>query len=678
MKTASTTEAHRKILVTVGLPYANGPLHLGHIFESTQADIWARTLKMQGHEVHYVCGDDTHGTPILLKAKERNQDPEALIGEVWKDHKADYDAFGIDFSIYSSTHSPENKALCEEFYGKMKAKNTLSRKSIDQLYCEHDKMFLPDRFVKGTCPNCGSENQNGDSCDVCAAAYSPADLKKPHCAFCGSSPIVKSSEHIFFELNPYKEFLSQWLKGHTAPETSKKMHEWFGEDLRAWDISRDDPYFGIPIPGEEKKFFYVWVDAPMGYVSATKILAEQKGLSFDKIWRSDSEYEVHHFIGKDIVYFHTLFWPALLKTADFRLPSAVHVHGFISVNGEKMSKSKGNFIMAKTISKNIDPEYLRFYFATKMNSSSDDMDFATTDLVNRVNSDWVGKITNLASRGAQMLLKQFDGNLTTFDETGKKLFNESQAKLRQVPQLFVSFDYSKAMNVIREVADSANRYFDEMAPWKMVKEDPQKTQAVLTTTLNIYRLLAIALKPVVPKYSARAEKLLLERDWTWKSLETSIENVTLECFVALITRVEEAAVKSILADTLASQAAPVAEKIQSKGADDLPSEIEMDDFMKVDLRVALVLEAEAVEKADKLLRLKVQVGEETRQIFAGIKKWYAPADLIGKKVLVVFNLKPRKMKFGMSEGMVLAAEGDDGGLSVLVPEREAAVGSRVK
>ncbi len=690
----------RKILTTIALPYANGPLHIGHIFESVQTDIWVRSLRMAGHEVHFVCGDDTHGTPILLKARELGKEPEQLIQEMNIDHKTDFASFNISFSHYSSTHSEENRELCEYFYQKMIEKKVLSRKSIEQLYCPNDKMFLPDRFVKGTCPNCASVKQNGDSCDVCGATYNPTELKEAQCAICGTAPTKAKTEHIFFELNQYKDFLSGWLKGHTSEETSKKMHEWFTEDLRSWDISRDDPYFGFAIPGEVKKYFYVWVDAPMGYVSGTKQLAKLKGIDFDQIWRDDKTYELHHFIGKDITYFHTLFWPALLKTADFRLPSFVHVHGFVSINGEKMSKSKGNFVMGKTIAKHMDTEYLRFYFASKMNSSRDDLDFSTADLAQKVNSEWIGKITNLASRGAQMLIKNFAGQVVSMETAGAELWKNVSQKLQTLPDLYDRLEYSKAMALIRDVADEANRYFDERAPWKLIKEDPEETQKILSSTLNIFRLLAIALAPIVPKYSARAQKLLREENvvWTWQNLNAPVTHFQLLTFEPLAIRVEDSVLQAIMEETkLLNEVQPAvsntavgkpanavakAPSAKTPAAETPPGEIEMEDFLKVDLRVAKVLQAEAVAEADKLLRLKVEVGGVEKQIFAGIKKHYDPATLVGKQVVIVNNLKPRKMKFGMSEGMVLAVEGeaDSGGekLFVIVPTGLALVGGRVK
>ncbi len=682
----------RRILTTIALPYANGPLHLGHIFESVQTDIWVRSLRMSGHEVHFVCGDDTHGTPLLLKARELGIEPEQLIKDMSVDHQTDFKAFHISFSQYSSTHAPENRELCEYFFQKMVEKKVLSRKEIQQLYCPNDKMFLPDRFVKGTCPNCASPKQNGDSCDVCGATYNPTELKEAHCAICGTQPTKAKTEHIFFELNQYKEFLSGWLKGHTSDETCKKMHEWFAEDLRSWDISRDEPYFGFAIPGEKQKYFYVWVDAPMGYVAATKQLCQKEGLDFDKIWRDSDTYELHHFIGKDIAYFHTLFWPALLKTADFRLPSYVHVHGFVSVNGEKMSKSKGNFIQGKTLAKHMDPEYLRFYFATKMNSSRDDLDFSTADLAQKVNSEWIGKITNLASRGAQMLLKNFEGQMVPMDAAGQELWQSSVQKLQNLPNLYNQLEYSKAMALLRDIADEANRYFDERAPWKLIKENPSEVQKILSSTLNIFRLLAIGLTPVVPEYSARARQLLRENDqpWSWSSLAKSLSATRLETFAALAVRVEETALQAILDETKKlngpvkpAPTTPATKSNASSAAKSAPSgppgEIELDDFLKVDLRVAKILSAEAIPEADKLLRLKVQVeGETERQIFAGIKKYYEPSSLVGKQVVIVYNLKPRKMKFGLSEGMVLAVEGEGDSLFVVGPTGPARAGARVK
>jgi methionyl-tRNA synthetase len=643
---------------------------------------------MRGHQCTYVCADDTHGTPIMVRAREQGITPEQLIAQSYEEHTKDFKDFQIEFAHYGSTNSKENRELCEEFYKKMNGKGHITKRSIDQLYCNHDKMFLPDRFVKGTCPNCSAKDQYGDSCDVCGATYSPAEMKDTYCSICGTTPVTKASEHIFFKLNDFKKYLQEWLPKHTQTEVSKKMMEWFNEDLRDWDISRDEPYFGFAIPGEDKKYFYVWVDAPMGYVSTTKQWCDKTGHNFDEIWRKEGA-EVYHFIGKDITYFHTLFWPALLKAADFRTPTQVFVHGHLMVNGEKMSKSKGTFIAARTYLNHLNPEFLRYYYATKLNGSVDDIDLNMDDFISRVNSDLVGKITNLASRGAQMLKKKMDGFMTTPDERGQELILLAHAKSEEIAKHYEARDFAKATNEIRALADEANRYFDEKAPWKTLESDPAGTKQVLTTTLNLFRTLSIYLKPVLPYYTAKVEKLFNEKPYTWADARKVLQNMVIEDYEHLANRIEADKVKAMVEESralnekLAQQKKAASTAPAKIAADDRnaekPSEIEFDDFMKIDLRVAQILEAEEIKEADKLLRLKVDIGGgQTRQIIAGIKSAYSPEKLVGRHVLVCANLKPRKMKFGMSEGMVLAAGDGGSDLYVLSPDSGAKTGQRVK
>ncbi len=677
----------RKILMTCALPYANGPIHIGHMLEHIEADIYARFQKMQGHECLFFCADDTHGTPIMIAAKNAGVSAEEWIGRSFKEHQEDFKAFAIQFDHYSSTNSEENKKLCELFYERMKAKGHTHKKPIEQLYCEHDKMFLPDRFVKGTCPKCGAVDQYGDSCDVCGATYSPDELKNPGCSMCGTKPVKKPSDHIFFKLNNFKEYLKSWLPEHTAPEVSKKMSEWFNEDLRDWDISRDEPYFGFQIPGEDKKYFYVWVDAPMGYVSTADQYLKSKGRSLDEFFAPDSKAEVYHFIGKDIVYFHTLFWPALLNSADFRTPTRVNVHGHVMVNGEKMSKSKGTFISANVFLKHLDPQYLRYYYATKINGTIDDLDLSFDDFTNRVNSDLVGKIVNLASRGAQMINKKFNNQLSVCDADGAKLLQNIRAQSTALGQHFDQRDFNKATTLIREMAEMTNKYFDEKAPWKTVDTQPAETQKVLTTTLNAFRLLAIYLKPVLPVLAEQVEKLLNEKPYTWDSLQSTLENSAIQSYVHLAQRVEKDKVTAMIDEQKAIYEASQKNKPKKAGAaaNAAPTttgpaaEIEFADFEKIDLRIAQIIEAEEIKEADKLLRLKVDLGNGvTKQIIAGIKSAYSAEKILGRKVLICANLKPRKMKFGISEGMVLAA-GDSGpDLFVLSPDEGAKVGAKVK
>lgn len=688
----------RRILVTAALPYANGSIHVGHLVEYIQADIWCRFQRLRGHECHLVCADDTHGTAIMIESKKRHITPEELIAGVWKEHTNDFRNFLIDFAHYSSTNSPANRELCEFFYGHMKSQGHISSKEIEQLYCPKDQMFLPDRFVKGTCPNCKSPDQYGDSCDVCGATYSPEQMISPACSTCGTTPVLKHSEHLLFELESFRGFLKEWIPQHSNKETARKLLEWFDEPLRPWDISRDAPYFGFEIPGSPGKYFYVWVDAPMGYVAATKELCQKTGMNFDDFWKSDKT-EVYHFIGKDIVRFHLLFWPALLKTANFRLPNQVFVHGHLTVNGQKMSKSKGTQVQAKTYLKYLGPEYLRYYYASKLGPSADDLDLNFDDFVSRVNSDLIGKITNLGSRGAQMLGKKFHGELVMPDALGLEKIQAAQKACENIAQLFEEREFNKAINEIRALADEANRYFDEKAPWKSVETDPAGTQQVLSSTLNLFRILAICLKAVLPAYAEKVEALFqATTPYLWKDTQSLLSSGKIAPYEHLAQRIDPELIKKIIAESTVSLTASDTPKISpSVAAKSAPSsktsskkpapvdpmilkpEIEIDDFSKIDLRVAEILLAEAVPEADKLLRLKVSLGPlGERQIFAGIKSAYDPATLVGRKTVVVANLKARQMKFGLSEGMVLAAGAGGSELYILSPDSGARPGDPVK
>lgn len=675
----------RKILMTCALPYANGPIHLGHMLEHIEADIYSRFQKMYGNECLFICADDTHGTPIMIAAQKAGVTPEQFIEKSYQDHIKDFNLFNIEFDHYGSTNSIENKELCELFYSRMKSKGHVHKKPIDQLFCEHDKMFLPDRFVKGTCPKCSSADQYGDSCDKCGATYSPSDLKNPGCSLCGTKPITKSSDHIFFKLNDFKNYLKEWLPQHTAPEVSKKMLEWFNEDLRDWDISRDAPYFGIEIPGEgetgsNKKYFYVWVDAPMGYISSTQQYLKKHHRSLEEFWGPESQAEVYHFIGKDIVYFHTLFWPAMLKSADFRSPTRVNVHGHVMVNGEKMSKSKGTFISASVYAQHLEPEYLRYYYATKLNNSVDDLDLNFKDFINRINSDLVGKIVNLASRGAQMINKKFNNTMSVCDSVGIDLIKQIQSQKETIAEYYNQREYVKATTAIRELAELTNKYFDEKAPWKTADSLPEQTHQVLTTTLNAFRLIAIYLKPIMPKLNTAVATLFNESSYTWKNLDQILENHKINAYVHLASRVEQVKVDDMIAEQkkIYEATAPV-KTITPKAEQNVPSEIEFSDFEKVDLRIGQIIEAEEIQAADKLLKLKIDVGNGvTKQIISGIKNAYSPEKLIGRQVLVCVNLKPRKMKFGISEGMVLAAGDGGSDIYMLSPDSGAKTGSKVK
>lgn len=721
MNIAKST-AKRTIVATAALPYANGPIHLGHLVEYLQADFWTRFQNMRGHNCLYVCADDTHGTPIMVKARELGITPETLIARSHAEHAKDFSDFGVKFSIYSSTNSEENRAFANEFYLKMRDQGHTEIRTIQQLYCEHDKMFLPDRFVKGTCPVCASPDQYGDSCDKCGATYSPAELKSPYCSICRSTPVEKASEHVFFKLNDFKSFLQDWMPAHTPKDVSAKLMEWFSEDLRTWDISRDEPYFGFEIPGLKGKYFYVWLDAPIGYVASTlqwckQHMGAEAETKFASVWRQPERQpetdpstrpEVYHFIGKDIIYFHCLFWPAMLKAAGFTTPNQVFVHGFLTVNGEKMSKSKGTFISARAYLDHLDPMYLRYYYACKLSSNLNDVDLSVDDFVNRVNSDLIGKITNLGSRGAQMLKKRMPpetaGKLGPLPKDGAQLVANAQGKAEQIATHYENRDFARAITEIREIADEANRYFDEKAPWTLIKTDLEGTRAVLTTTINIFRLLAIYLAPILPDYSDRVAKLLGEASYAWADTERTLENTVIGDYEHLAVRVEKEKFDAIIEqskpkDTVAvsaPSAAPTtsattgpksAGKAQSasskateaKSPAAAPAEIDFDEFAKVDLRIAKILHAEEIKEADKLLRLKISLGEMgERQIIAGIKSAYRAEDLIGRMTVVVANLKPRQMKFGLSEGMVLAAGPGGKELFILSPDSGAEPGQKVK
>lgn len=689
--------SHRQILITCALPYANGYVHIGHLVEYLQADFWNRFQKMRGHSSIYLCADDTHGTPIMVKARERGIQPEELIAQSFKEHTADFAGFQIEFDHYGSTHSEENRELSEEFYEKMKSKGHVTEKTIKQLFCEHDNMFLPDRFVKGICPKCGAQDQYGDSCDKCGATYSTSEVKSPYCSICRNPPILKDSVHIFFQLNHFKKDLQEWLPKHTSNEISKKMVEWFEEDLRDWDISRDEPYFGFHIPGTEnpKKYFYVWVDAPMGYISTTKQWAKKNNRSFEEYWKSEKS-EVYHFIGKDIVYFHTLFWPALLSSADYRRPTSVFVHGHLMVNGEKMSKSKGTFISARTYLNHLDPQFLRYYYATKINSGVDDLDLSMDDFSARVNSDLVGKITNLGSRGAQMLNKKLQRPMSQPDSDGSAVIAWAQSKQDLIAKHFEDRDFSKAMTEIREIADKANKYFDEKAPWKLTDAESDQIQKILTTTLNLFRILAIYLKPILPQYATQVEKLLNEpKPFTWASLNEVVTDREIQNYIHLAQRVDKDKIEAMIAESsaqnldvtkaltkTATHAKASNEKLTSKNETKaLPTNefISIDDFNKIDLRIAKIISAEAVPEADKLLKLKVELEPGvTKQIFAGIKAAYEPEKLVGRLTVICANLQPRQMKFGLSEGMVLAAGPGGSDIFILSPDEGAKPGHRVK
>ncbi|AKA17386.1 methionine--tRNA ligase [Aeromonas hydrophila] len=672
----------RTMLVTCALPYANGSIHLGHMLEHIQADIWVRYQRMRGHQVHFVCADDAHGTPIMLKAQQLGITPEEMIAAVSKEHQADFAGFNISFDNYHSTHSDENRELAELIYGRLQAGGKIKSRTISQLFDPEKSMFLPDRFVKGTCPKCKSPEQYGDNCDSCGATYSPTELIDPKSAVSGATPVMKDSEHFFFDLPQFEKWLAEWVRGSGAiqEEMANKMQEWFESGLQQWDITRDAPYFGFEIPGAPGKYFYVWLDAPIGYMASFKNLCNKRGdIDFDSYWKADSEAELYHFIGKDIAYFHCLFWPSMLEGAGFRKPTKVNVHGYVTVNGAKMSKSKGTFIKASTYLNHLDPECLRYYYAAKLNSRIDDLDLNLDDFVARVNADVVNKLVNLASRNAGFIAKRFDGKLAaTCAEP--ELYAEFANSRTAIAEAYESREFSRAIREIMALADKANRYVDDKAPWVIAKQEgaDAELQAVCSVGINLFRVLMAYLKPVMPLLAERAEAFLAET-LSWDGIDMPLVDHTVAPFKALFSRIEPAKIEAMIDASKEDLAKEQAPKASGPLVDDPISEtISYDDFAKIDLRVALIKKAEAVPEADKLLKLQLDIGGETRQVFAGIKSAYNPEDLEGKLTVMVANLAPRKMRFGMSEGMVLAAGPGGKDLWILEPQDGAQPGMRVK
>ncbi len=670
------------MLVTCALPYANGSIHLGHMLEHIQADIWVRYQRMRGHQVHFVCADDAHGTPIMLKAQQLGITPEEMIAAVSQEHQADFAGFNISFDNYHSTHSDENRELAGLIYGRLQAGGKIKSRTISQLFDPEKSMFLPDRFVKGTCPKCKSPEQYGDNCDSCGATYSPTELIDPKSAISGATPVMKDSEHFFFDLPQFETWLADWVRGSGAiqEEMANKMQEWFESGLQQWDITRDAPYFGFEIPGAPGKYFYVWLDAPIGYMASFKNLCNKRGdIDFDSYWKADSDAELYHFIGKDIAYFHCLFWPSMLEGAGFRKPTKVNVHGYVTVNGAKMSKSKGTFIKASTYLNHLDPECLRYYYAAKLNSRIDDLDLNLEDFVQRVNADVVNKLVNLASRNAGFIAKRFDGKLAaTCAEP--ELYAEFANARTAIAEAYESREFSRAIREIMALADKANRYVDDKAPWVIAKQEgaDAELQAVCSVGINLFRVLMAYLKPVMPLLAERAEAFLAET-LSWDGIATPLVDHTVAPFKALFSRIEPAKIDAMIEASKEDLAKEQAPKATGPLVDDPISEtIAYDDFAKIDLRVALITKAEAVPEADKLLKLQLDIGGETRQVFAGIKSAYNPEDLEGKLTVMVANLAPRKMRFGMSEGMVLAAGPGGKDLWILEPQEGAQPGMRVK
>lgn len=693
----------RQILVTSALPYANGPIHLGHLVEYIQTDIWVRAMKAQGHQVTYVCADDAHGTAIMLKAEANGISPEEQIANVKASHETDFSKFLINFDNYHSTHSEENRELSELIYRRLNSEGHISTKDVEQLFDPEKGLFLADRFVKGECPECAAQDQYGDNCEVCGTTYNATELKNPYSTLSGSTPVLKTSKHYFFNLPEFEQFLQQWTKdeGRLQPSVSNKLQEWFEAGLASWDISRDAPYFGFKIPdtpeNEPDKYFYVWLDAPVGYMASFKNLCEQRkdstdpakpALNFDDYWLEENQHktELYHFIGKDIVYFHALFWPAMLAGAQYRTPTGVFAHGFLMVNGDKMSKSRGTFIQADTFANHLHPEYLRYYFASKLSEKVEDINLDFADFMQKVNSDMVGKVVNIASRSAGFIYKKYDGMLSeTCAEP--ELLNDIVRTGEEIATAYENREFSRAMRLIMQCADKANEYIDSKKPWAMAKEEgtEQEVQDVCTVAINIFRQLMVYLAPVLPELTDNAKAFLNIDDLSFASRHELLLGHKINKFKPLMQRIEQSQIDAMIEDSkqdLQAAAAPVAEDKKSssnkaeKAADS--DHIEFDDFMKVEMTVAQVLECNYVEGADKLLQFTLDVGKEQPiNVFSGIRKFYEPEQLANKKVICVTNLAPRKMKFGVSEGMILSSGDPKTGLVVITLPDECQVGDKL-
>ncbi len=691
----------RNALVTNALPYANGPLHLGHLVGYIQADIWVRARRMMGEKVWYVCADDTHGTPIMLAAEKAGVTPEAFIANVQAGHERDFAAFGVDFDHYDSTNSATNRELTEALYSKLDAASHISRRSIAQFYDPAKGMFLPDRYIKGTCPKCKSPDQYGDNCEVCGATYGPTDLIEPKSVVSGATPEMRDSEHYFFEVGRFQEFLREWLTGDVAlPGVKAKLAEWLDAEggLRAWDISRDAPYFGFEIPGAPGKYFYVWLDAPIGYLSSFKNLCAKTGDDFDAVLAAGSSTELHHFIGKDIVNFHGLFWPAVLHGTGLRAPTKLHVNGYLTVDGAKMSKSRGTFIMARTyLDAGLAPEALRYYFAAKSSGGVDDLDLNLTDFTARVNADLVGKFVNLASRCAGFIAKRFDGKLADVLPDPAQ-YDRFIAALAPVREAYERNDAAAAIRLTMTLADEANKYIDDTKPWVIAKQEgaDAELQAVCTQGLNLFRVLVAALKPVLPATALQAEAFLNAPVLGWDDIATPLTAHSIATYMPLFTRIDpkmidamtDASKDTLAAAPAAAEAKPakaekpakVEAKPEAKADGEASAYIGIDDFAKLDLRIGKVLECGFVEGSDKLLRFLLDAGDlGQRQIFSGIRGSYAePETLVGRNVVFIANLAPRKMRFGLSEGMILSAGFDGGALALLDADAGALPGMPVR
>ncbi|WP_263223613.1 methionine--tRNA ligase [Pseudomonas alabamensis] len=678
----------RQILVTSALPYANGSIHLGHMLEYIQTDMWVRFQKLRGHQCIYVCADDAHGSAIMLRAEKEGVTPEQLIAAVQAEHSADFADFLVNFDNFHSTHCDENRELSAEIYRRLRDAGHIASRAVTQYFDPEKGMFLADRFIKGTCPKCAAEDQYGDNCEKCGATYSPTELKDPRSAISGATPVLRDSKHFFFKLPNFQAMLQDWTRSGTLQEpVANKIAEWLDAGLQEWDISRDAPYFGFEIPDEPGKYFYVWLDAPIGYMASLKNLcARRPELDFDAFWHKDSTAELYHFIGKDIVNFHALFWPAMLEGAGLRKPTAINVHGYLTVNGAKMSKSRGTFIKARTYLDHLSPEYLRYYYASKLGRGVDDLDLNLDDFVQKVNSDLVGKVVNIASRCAGFIHKGNQGVMVAGDAE-PALTEAFLAAAPGIAEAYEARDFARAMREIMALADRANAWIADKAPWSLAKQDGKQdeVQAICAQGINLFRSLVIFLKPVLPQLAADAEAFLNVAPLCWDDHATRLENHRLEAFKPLMSRIEPAKIEAIVTASQQDLAAASASAPQTPvGNGELVKEpvaeqIEFDTFAAVDLRVALIVKAEAVEGADKLLRLTLDIGDEQRNVFSGIKSAYPdPAQLEGRLTMMVANLKPRKMRFGVSEGMVMAAGPGGEEIYLLSPDSGAKPGQRIK
>jgi len=669
----------RTILVTSALPYANGSIHLGHMLEYIQTDIWVRYQKQSGNRCVYVCADDAHGTAIMLRAQTLGMTPEELIADVKAEHEADFSGFHIGFDHYSSTHTEANRYYSELIYTRVRDAGGIAVRTISQLFDPEKELFLADRYVKGVCPKCGADDQYGDNCEACGATYQASELKNPKSTLSGETPVLKDSQHLFFELGQHTDFLKEWTRsGRLQPEVANKLAEWIDGGLKSWDISRDAPYFGFEVPDHPGTYFYVWLDAPIGYMGAFKEWCDAHDFDFDSVWSPESDAEVYHFIGKDIVNFHCLFWPAMLHQANFRTPTGVNVHGFVTVDGRKMSKSRGTFIKARTYLDHLDPEYLRYYFATKLSARVEDIDLSLEDFVQKVNSDLVGKLVNIASRTAGFISKKFAGRLSS-ELANPDLVDAVRAKGPDIQGAFENREFSKATREIMALADDVNAWIAEVAPWQLAKNEATlpDVQPICTTAINAFRLLVLYLKPVMPTLSDKVQHFLQVDRLDYESLNHTLLDHQIEAFTPLITRIEMKDVEAMIQPE-ATEIKETTETSTSGAIEPIEAECTIDDFAKVDLRVATIISAEAVEGADKLLKLTLDLGGEQRQVFSGIKAAYRAEDLVGRQTVMIANLAPRKMKFGLSEGMVLAAGPGGSEIYLLEPDQGANAGQRIR